>query len=103
MINDYLSGYFKDRLEGKEPPAVLHNLEDDVYIPFLVIVLLWPFTFIYLICLWSYAVISKSTNIVKKSHKLKTFLIDLEKKGEVRRKKEMDLDYQAEKYLLDKK
>jgi len=99
-INDYLSGYYKDRLD--DLPSILHNVEKDTTAIVLSFTF-WPLVTVVFICIWAYSLLEVIFKKVKIAKELKQFLSSIEDRGAARRQREQDLDYQAEKYLLDKK
>lgn len=97
MLGDYISGYFQDRFKNRLP-TTLHLL-DNSGIEIIIIFLLWPIVLIFIMSIWCHALLGKIFYL----NKFKKFLMNIEKKGQERRKKEKDLDYQAEKHLLGKR
>lgn len=96
-VNDYAAGYFRDRLE--EDLSFLDGLSTGkVFSAFV----FWPFVFIAMFFVWSINILKC---VIKKldSDKFPSMSRGTYAKGIAKRKRELDLDYQAEKYLLGKK
>jgi len=88
-INDYFAGYFHDRLDIGL--SILEDMSDcDIFIIFV----FWPFIFIFLAAIWAWNVGVKVLPGINRN---------AYNKGKAKRKQELDLDYQAEKFLLGKK
>lgn len=81
MLGDYISGYFQDRFKNRLP-TTLHSL-DNGGIEVVIIFLLWPIILIVIMGIWCHALLGKIFYL----NKFKKFLMNIEKKGQERRKK----------------
>lgn len=90
-INDWFAGYYHHKVNRN---MSIYN-DEDYWIPHTI----WPIVVVILLITWIYNLNKNRIDNIKLSNKLSKIYDD----GEARRKKLQDLDYQAEKYLLDKK
>lgn len=95
-ISDYFAGYFSDRISDIN--SIIFYCNSNSHSDLLFFHVAWPVFVPLLICLWLYEFVKLGV----RGYKIGINLTYFSKAGKERRKKELDLDYQVEKYLLEK-